>query len=263
MIPGAAREARYANPPPGICPTRIHPSGNARRALTTPPLPMPIRLTALLALALAAGGCTSFATVRSAEVVAGPSVMLQGSITSPPGDDAAWFWSYDCASSCDHAISTLDASFTYGWVDERPYSLGVGISGLIFPYIEGYWQLNGDSTRAYGLGGRLGVPVIGWSSHQLYFRYDIPFSGDRRLLLSPALFFHAGASPNGENSGYFAAFVQSVGLEHRAERATVVQSVALVAGRGDRDTFGDGGPFTTVFGTASMSVTFHRRRPRP
>jgi hypothetical protein len=219
---------------------------------------------AVLALGLAAAGCTSFATVRSARVHPGASVTLQGSLSSPPGDEAGWFWSLDCSVDCSHSVVALDASWTYGWAGEKPYSLGLGVNGFLFPYVEGYAQLNGDTAHAFGVGARIGLPLIGWSNHQVYARYDLPLASGTRVLINPGLFLHAGNSPNGQNPGHFLAFVQGVGVEHRGERRTVVPAVALIVGRGERDSYGQGdGPFTTVFGTASLSVTFHRRRPAP
>jgi hypothetical protein len=215
----------------------------------------------MLVLAAAAAGCTSFATVRSARVLPGSSVTVQGSITTPPGDDVAWFYSLDCTAACDHAIVSPDVSWTYGTVDAHPYSLGVGVNGFLFPYVDVYTQLNADSARAFGVGARLGVPLLGWSHHQVYGRLDIPMANGRRLLWNPGLFAHFGNSPNGENPGHFFALVNGVGLEQAGERATWVPAVAVVVARGQRESYGlTEGPFTTVFGAASLSVTFHRRR---
>lgn len=220
-----------------------------------------IQALAVLLLAAAGAGCTSFATVRSAQVHPGTSLTVQGSVSSPPGDGAAWFWTLDCSENCDHAIGSVDAALTVGRASEHPFAVGVGVNGILFPYVEGYTQLNRDTARAFGVGARVGIPVIGWSSHQLYGRYDILLENGRRVLWNPGMFLHAGQSPNGENRGHFLAMVQAVGLEYRGERRTVVPAVALVVGRGDRERYGDDeGPFTTVFGAASMSVTFHRRR---
>ena len=120
------------------------------------------------------------------------------------------------------------------------------------------------SARAFGVGAKLGVPLVGWSNHQVYARYDIPLRDGSRLLWNPGLFAHFGNSPNGENPGHFLAMVQAVGLEHRGERRTMVPAVALVVGQGRRESYDTSeGPFTTVFGVATLSVTFHRRRSAP
>lgn len=220
---------------------------------------------AVLALGLAAAGCTSFATVRSAEVHPGRSVTVQTSITSPTGDGVGWFYGLDCSSACSHSVAALDAAFTYGWAGEKPYTLGFGVNGILFPYVETYTQLSGDSARAFGVGARLGLPVIGWGSHQVYARYDIPLAGGTRVLWNPGLFLHAGNSPNGGNPGHFLAMVQGVGVEHRGERSTIVPAVALILGRGQRESAAaeDDGPFTAVFGAASVSITFHGPRSTP
>jgi hypothetical protein len=214
------------------------------------------------ALALTSAACTSFATVRSAEVLPGPSVGVHTSLSTPPGDDAGWFWSYDCSAACDHPVVGGDIGFTYGWPGasgSRAFALGAGTSG-IYPYVDGYVQLTGGRSPA-GLGVRLGAPVSNWREHQVYGRYDVPLGARTRLLLNPAAFLHEGRSPNGENPGTFLGFVQGVGLLVEGERVSWTPAVALVAGRARRTSYGEEfGPTTSVFGTASVGVTFHRRR---
>jgi len=208
------------------------------------------------------GACTTFGSVRSAEVNPGGSVAVQGTVSSPPGDGAAWFWGLDCSVDCDRPVGGGDASLTLGTTAAgRPVSVGAGMSG-IYPYVEGFAQLSRPGRNPWGLGVRAGVPLTSWTEHQLFARYDLPLRGETRLLLNPALFIHTGASPNGENDGTLVAFVQGVGLLHRRPGMSVIPSLSLAVGRGERDTrFGDeGGPFTTAFGTASVSVVLHRRR---
>src|SRR5215213_8192329 len=148
---------------------------------------MPWRPFSTLLLIVGAGSsCTSFATVRSAEVHPGPSVTLQASISTPPGDGPAWFWSFDCASECDHAIGGFDASLAFGQTGRTPFAWGAGVSG-VHPYVEGYVQI-GRGERPYGVGARLGVPVTSWNEHQLYGRYDVRLANGQRLLLNPGLF---------------------------------------------------------------------------
>jgi hypothetical protein len=208
-----------------------------------------------------AASCTSFATVRSAEVHPGPSLTAQASISTPPGDGPAWFWTYACASGCDRAIGGFDAALAFGRTEGTPFTIGAGASGLLYPYVEGYVQL-GRGERPYGVGARLGVPVIGWVEHQVYGRYDVRLGNGRRLLLNPGLFYHGGNTPNGENPGHFVALVQGVGLLLEGERASVVPAFSIVAGRGERESFGreDDGPFTSIFAAASVNISLHRRR---
>ena len=206
-------------------------------------------------------GCTSFATVRSAEVHPGPSAGIQASASTRPGDVAAWFWSYDCAQNCDRPVVGGDAGLTYGWprhTGARAFARGVGVSGM-HPYIDAYMQLAGGS-QPFGLGVRVGPPVTSWREHQLYARYDVR-TGGKRLLLNPALFIHEGRSPNGENPGSFIGFVQGVGLLQEGERVSWTPAVAFVAGRAQRTSSGrQYGPVWSMFATASLGLTFHQRR---
>ena len=82
------------------------------------------------ALTVAAAGCTSFSTLRSAEVYSGPSMTLQASVSTPPGPETGWFWSFDCPEACDHPVVGADLGFTYGSTAGfagRPVALGLGI----------------------------------------------------------------------------------------------------------------------------------------
>lgn len=210
-------------------------------------------------------GCTSFATVRSAEIQPGPSVAIQASASTPPGDVAYWFWSYDCAQDCNYPVLGGDVGLTYGWARDEgsgAFALGVGLNG-IHPYVDGYLQL-GTGRRPFGVGARVG-PLWNWREHQLYGRYDVPLSGTKRLLLNPALFIHEGRAANGQVPGSFIGFVQGIGLLLEGEHVTWTPAVALVAGRAQRNSYGEQfGPERSVFGAASLGVTFHRRRkPTP
>jgi hypothetical protein len=130
-----------------------------------------------------------------------------------------------------------------------------------FPTWRGYTQLNRDTARAFGAGAQVGIPAFGWSNHQLYARYDLRLPDGRRVLLNPGVFLHVGNSPNGQDTGHFVELVQAVGLERRGERTTTIPALALVIGRGERESYGvREGPFTTAFGMLSISVTFHRPR---
>src|SRR4029078_7915499 len=140
-------------------------------------LPMKTLLVGLITM----GGCAAFTTVRSAEVTPGPAVTTQASMAGRPGDDAAWFFSFDCAASCDHAIMSTDIAFAYGMNvgSTIPFTFGGGLNGT-FPYFEGYAQL-GRGKIPFGIGARGGVPT-GWAMDQLYGRLDVPLSASARLL---------------------------------------------------------------------------------
>jgi hypothetical protein len=222
----------------------------------------PLYAAFLVAVAAIASACTSFATVRSAEIRPGTSVALHASVSSPPGDVAGWFWSLECAEACDHNVVGGDLGVTYGWTGggaRPPVAVGVGTNG-VFPYVDGYLQL-GAGRRPFGMGARVGLPVFSWREHQLYARYDVPLGATTRLLLNPALFVDEGSSPNGASPGSFIGFVQGLGLSFESEYMTWTPAVALVAGRAQRNSYGQTyGPARSVFGTASVGVTFHGRR---
>jgi hypothetical protein len=206
-------------------------------------------------------GCTAFATVRSAEVRPGPGATVQGSFASPPGDDAAWFWSFDCAQQCDHAIPAVDVVFEYGW---RPpsglaYTLGFGVSG-VHPYIETYVQLPASRRRPLGVGGRLGLPINSWNEHQIYGRLDVPLTPRQRLLLNPGVFY-IRAVPRvlrilARSSGWSRESASSSTWARRRSGPR-----RPVWGRAERRSDGQQfGPTTRVFGTASLAVSVHRAR---
>ena len=132
---------------------------------------------ALGACVLALAGCTSFSTVRSAAVRPGPAVSVQASVAAPPGDDAAWFWAYDCAQRCDRPIAAVEAAVERGW---RPttgpaFALAVGVSG-VHPYADAYVQVGSSRRTPAGVGARIGNPFAGWREHQLYARLDVALS---------------------------------------------------------------------------------------
>lgn len=209
-------------------------------------------------------GCTTFATVRSAEPYLGPSVALQAAGSTPPGDLASWFWSFDCAEACNHPIVGGDLGVTYGWRlndGPRAVTLGAGVNG-VSPYVEGYAQL-AAGPRPFGVGARLGLPAWSWRDHQIYARYDIPVGGESRVLLNPGVVIHEGRSPNGENTGSFLGVVQGVGLQIEGEYVSWTPAVAVVAGQSRRNRYGRrDGPVSSVFATASMGMTLHRRRAK-
>ena len=219
------------------------------------------RGVAAAALVACAGACTSFATVRSAEVRPGAALTVQASVASPPGDEAAWFWSADCAQNCNRTIPSADVVLAHGWSrrDARAFTLGAGVNGT-HPYAEGYLQLGASARRPFGVGARVGLPVQRWTEHQLYGRLDLPLGTRTRLLWNPAVFYHTGNSPNGENPGTFVGLVQGLGLRLGAGSAAVTPSVAAVWGRAEHRS-GDQryGPASRLFGTAALSVTLQPR----
>ena len=194
-------------------------------------------------------GCSGFTSVRSAEVVPGRSIDVGMTMATPPGEDAAWFWTYDCASSCDRSIPAVDVAFTLGKAPAagRPYEVGLGLSGF-FPYAHGYVQLR-EGRYPFGVGGRAGVSLAGWLEAALFMRQDVPLGSNTRLLLSPGLFWHGGNSPNGANPGSFTAAAAGVGLEHSFGSVSIAPTALLVAGRVDRTSYP-----TSIDGPAAFAV---------
>ncbi len=211
--------------------------------------------------ASAAVGCASFSTVRSAVVSSGSAFTAQATVASPPGDAAAWFWSFDCEQRCDHAIAGGDLAYAYGRgaTSRRPYTVGAGLNGT-FPYVEGYLQLDTSRTRPFGVGVRGGLPVGGWMEHQVYARYDVKMTSGVRLLWNPGVLYHTGHSPNGENPGTFVGVVQGFGAAVGSGARVITPSVAVVWGRTARRSGATQiGPVSQVFGSAGLSVGFRRR----
>ena len=219
-----------------------------------------LRLAGLVAV-LPLCACTSFGAVRSARVTPGPSVSAQASVSAPPGEDAYWFWSLDCYR-CDRAIPAVDLTSSYGWVGAAgspSFSLGVGLSGT-HPFLEGYVGLPASETFASGMGARFGLPS-GWYEHLLYARFDVRVGSGTWLLLNPAVFHHAGKSPNGQNTGSFTALVPGMGLWFDGRNVSVAPSVSAVLGRGERRSYDERtGPFSAAFLVGGVGVTLHRAR---
>jgi hypothetical protein len=218
--------------------------------------------TNVVSALLLTSGCTTFGAVRSAEVHAGPSVAVQGSFSSPVGDEAGWFWTLDCAGHCDTPVAGVEAVVTYGWPNAsggRGVAVGVGASG-VYPFVDGYVQL-GAGRVPFGVGGRVGLPLTSWREHQLSGRVDVPLGGGRALLLNPGLFVHEGRSPNGASRGHFVGFTQGVGLLIPGAHVDLTPAVTLVAGSARREGYGTvHGPAQSAFATASVALTLHRER---
>ncbi|HEY0022890.1 MAG TPA: hypothetical protein VGB24_08270 [Longimicrobium sp.] len=222
---------------------------------------MHLRIPILLAALALLSGCT-LSTVRSAEVYPGLSLSAQGSAMSPPGEDAYWFWAYDCYG-CNGWVPGLYAEMTLGKVSAdgargREFSAGFD---AFSPFVGAYTQLAKSERSAYGIGGRLGLPLVSWSTSQVYGRYDRILRPGQRLLLNPAVLLHWGNSPNGENRGHFVGVVQGVGIEEEGDRASFIPavSVGLLSGKRAIDGLPENS-FTTAFATASITVVLHRKR---
>jgi hypothetical protein len=223
------------------------------------------RIAVLLAALALLSGCT-FSTVRSAEVYPGLSGSVQLSATTPPGEDAYWFWAFDCYR-CNAPVPGLYGEMTLGNVSAdgaRGNELSAGIDGFS-PFVGAYTQLAKGERSAYGIGGRLALPITSWNWSQVYGRYDRLLGPGQRLLLNPAVVLHWGNSPNGENPGHYLGLVQGVGMEMEGDHVSFIPAASVVLLRGKRTSYGQSdGSFTTAFATASIGVVFHRKRlPAP
>jgi hypothetical protein len=223
-----------------------------------------LRRVALLFLALS-GACASFSTVRPAVVSPGPSLIAQASLSTPAGDAASWFYSYECASECSQQIATGELGLAFGRIPSpsgggKPFTLGVGLNGF-YPYAEGYLQLGRSADRPYGVGAR--VSVLGsWRQHQLYARVDRAIAPDVKLLWNPAILVHSGNSPNGANPGSIHALVNGFGLELGTGNVAFIPSISIVASRAQHSSYGrEMEREQRVFATGSMGVIL-RRDPR-
>lgn len=222
-----------------------------------------VRSAWLLCFAALAGACTTFGAVNSADVRPGTSAEARISGSSPPGDAAAWFWSYGCASNCDRVIPSAEVSVKWGFElegSERRGEVGVGASGVVYPYLHGFLQLR-TGDRPYGVGAQIGIPVTSWHEHSVFGRVDIPLNERSRLLLNPRIFVHTGNSPNGANPGTFAAFVQGVGFEHRSGRWSVIPAISTVFGHARRASYRRRTSASTVFLVGSLGIRLNPGGP--
>lgn len=226
---------------------------------------MHTRIPVVLAALALLSGCT-LSTVRSAEVYPGLSLSAQGSAMSPPGEGAYWFWAADCVG-CNEWVPALYAEMTVGKVSAdgtRGHEFSAGFDAFS-PFVGAYKQLGKSERSAYGIGGRVGLPLVSWSTSQVYGRYDRILRPGQRLLVNPAVLLHWGNSPNGENPGHFVGLVQGVGLEEEGDRASFIPAVSVGLLHGERSSHGlPEGSFTTAFAAASVTVVLHRKRaPAP
>ncbi len=233
------------------------------RRKSTTRLESMLRAAAILCF-LALGGCTSFVDVRSAEVHPGLQGDVGLTVSTPPGDLTAWFYSFECVDECNHAIVSPGVALRFGRVPQgggRPFELGAGFSGM-FPYAAGYVQLK-RAPHAFGVGARIGIPSWGWQEHALFARYDLT-SGSTRVVFSPHFLLHHGGSANGFNRGYFAAFAPAFGVQMFSDEGIPVTASLIPV-------FGKSGRWRGVFeGTrdyewpvflvAGLSLTFQRAR---
>lgn len=189
------------------------------------------------------------------------------SVSTPPGDEAAWFWSTDCVSECDRFIWSTDLSAVAGFGAEgggTPFEMGVGLRGISYPYLHGYVQLD-TGVRPWGVGARLGVPIGSWHEHSVFGRYDVPLRDDTRLLLNPSVFLHTGSSPNDANEGSFVGFVQGVGVEFRHGAVSLIPALSGIYAHTSR-TLGVSGPApntiegSSLFVVGSLGVRIHPGR---
>ncbi len=152
--------------------------------------------------------------------------------------------------------------FAYGArpLNGSPYALGFGVSGP-WPFLEGYWQFGKSAQHPFGVGARAGIPVGGWSEHQIYGRTDFLLDKDTRVLWNPSVIYHVGRNSDGTSSGSFIGLVQGIGLERDFGSIALIPSAALVVGHGQRTTLNQSyGPETRAFATAALSMTFGGRR---
>jgi hypothetical protein len=226
---------------------------------------MHLRISVLLAALVLLSGCT-LSTVRSAEVYPGLSMSAQVSAMSPPGEDAYSFWAEDCYR-CNKWIPGLYAEMTRGRVSvdgTRGHEFSAGIDAFS-PFVGAYKQLGKSERSAYGIGGRVALPLVSWNWSQVYGRYDRILRPGQRLLVNPAVLLHWGNSPNGENPGYYVGLVQGVGLEKEGDGASFIPAVSVGLLHGARSSYSlPEVSFTTAFATASIAVVLHRKRaPAP
>jgi hypothetical protein len=220
----------------------------------------PARTCAVICVSAALSGCTSFSSVRSAEVHPGVAGRVQAAVALPPGEGAAWFFNLDCYR-CSAIPPAVEVGVDFGVLPENgsAYSLGASLNGF-YPQLDGYVLLHTAKRSTAGIGVRAGVPVWSWTAHQVYARYDRVLGPQTRLLYNPAAGLHIGNSPNGENPGHILTLVQGIGIQFESRNVTFVPSFALVLGTGRRTSYGDPSSFTTAFGTMSGSLSFHRAR---
>lgn len=202
-------------------------------------------------------GCTTFTSVRSAEVSSGRTVDLGITYAPPPGDAAAWFWTWECASDCNHALRGASVGIRQGFVpsDGGPaFEVEGGLSGTA-PYVDGYAQLV-RGRHPLGIGARLSPLPGGWEGAP-YARYDLVLGPSIRVLLNPAFFRHSVGGSRGTR-GTFTAFAPGIGVKLGDDQgSSMTLSLVYVRGRSRRPprSFDSDADPTTSFYVAGLTVS--------
>lgn len=222
------------------------------------------RSLVVVALFLASAACASFSTARSAVASPGASLTAQAAMTSDVGPEVGWFFGDEC-SPCDGPMPGTEVGLHYGHAPARPdrkaFTIGLGVNG-VFPYVETYMQLRQSSNAPFGMGIRVGG-ISNWRQGQIYGRVDRRLSAGRTLLWNPAVFYHGGRSPNGQNRGRVWALVNGFGLELAHGPVAFTPSVSVVAAHAQHSTFFQPAtPEFRVFGAAGVGLTLRRPAPR-
>ena len=206
--------------------------------------------------AVCIAGCTTFSSVRPAAVIEGPVLSAQASVTTPPGDLVGWIWSFDCAEDCSHSIAGVDVNFMHGTrgTDGNSYQIGGGLILPVMPYFEAYVQRG----AAHGIGGRLGLPLYGWSEQRVYYRADVG-QGNKVLTTTSQLFYSGGSSSNGQSRARMVGVFQTIGIVDRDANLTIVPALSLAAAHVSRNRWGERDDGWSVFAIASMTVLLHRK----
>lgn len=192
------------------------------------------RLSGVLAAVLLAS-CTTFASVRPAQVLPGRSVVIQAAASAPPGELPGWIWSFDCADGCNRSVPGLEIGYAHGVSDStHAWYVEGGIALPVTPYIEAYRQV-GDRSRPRGIGARVGVPTAGWGEYRVFYRTD----PRPHLTANSHLVVASGRSPNRENSATFMALIQSVGLMRKGTTSGFIPAFSFGITRTTRNRYGE------------------------
>jgi hypothetical protein len=199
-------------------------------------------------------GCTTFATVRPAEIHPGLSFHTQATVSAPPGELPGWIWSFDCAEDCNKGIPGVELSLFHGVSDStRGYYLGGGLVAPINPFLEGYWRFSRNAP-ARGIGARIGIPVSGWSEARVFYRQDI----GSRVTSNTNFVVTTGSSPNGANTATFLALIESVGLVERSAGSVIIPALSVGVTHTVRTRYGDRETAFGLLGVASFGVEILR-----
>ncbi|RMG36811.1 MAG: hypothetical protein D6732_07685 [Methanobacteriota archaeon] len=205
-------------------------------------------------------GCAPFSAIGTAEVDKGFSLQIQSGVTVPPSQETYWFYDYlsDCPLCDANSIFLAQIGSRYGF---KPLSLGLFVSGDGIQ-AEIYRQLHDGGKVDYGIGGRIGLPLlIEWYSHQIFFRYDLRLKKKLKLLLNPTLYYHTGESPNGANQGSLLFLTPSIGLALESKHVTLFPNVSLIMGKGNLNRRSEPErKFNDIFFSFSLGLSFHKAK---